>query len=70
MTRAGRTGATALPDRANQLDQFAPIHPARPALNGAKSPAPKSQFREWNQADLGFQSWRQKILLSENRKLW
>jgi hypothetical protein len=33
----------------------------------AKSPAPKSQFLERIQADLGFQSWRQKILLSENQ---
>jgi hypothetical protein len=41
------------PTRANQFDQFAPIHLARPALNGAKSPAPKNQFRERIQADWG-----------------
>jgi hypothetical protein len=40
-------------DRANQFDQFAPIHLARPALDGAKSPVPKRQFRERIQADLG-----------------
>jgi hypothetical protein len=40
------------------------------ALDGAKSPAPKSQFRERIQADLGCQSWRQNISLYENQKLW
>jgi len=51
----------AVPDRANQFDQFAPIHLARPVLDGAKSPAPESQFRERNQADWDFQSWPQNI---------
>jgi len=31
-----------LPTGANQFDQFAPIHLARPVLNGAESPAPKN----------------------------
>jgi hypothetical protein len=46
---------------ANQFDQFAPNHLARPVLDGAKSPAPKSQFRERIQADFGFQSWPENI---------
>jgi hypothetical protein len=45
------------PTGANQFDQFAPTDLARPALDGTKSRAPKSQFREQIQADLSFQSW-------------
>jgi hypothetical protein len=44
------------PVGANQFDQFAPIHLARPALNGAKSRARKSRFPEPIQADWGCQS--------------
>jgi hypothetical protein len=53
---------TDLPDearRANQFDRFTPIHLARPALDGAKSPAPKSQFHERNQSDGAVQFCRQ-----------
>jgi hypothetical protein len=59
--QGGGGGPTDLPDRANQFDQFAPIHLVRPILNGAKSPAPESQFRERIQADWDFQSWLENI---------
>jgi hypothetical protein len=55
--------------RANQFDQFAPIHLARPALDGAKSQTPKSKFRERIQSDAWLPSLDAKFL-SENRKPW
>jgi hypothetical protein len=49
-------------DTGNQFDQFAPIHLARPVLDGAESPAPESQFRERIQADWDFRSSSKKYL--------
>jgi hypothetical protein len=45
---------------ANQLHFSARRSPRR-AKTRAKSPAPKSQFREWNHADWDFQSWPENI---------
>jgi hypothetical protein len=57
-------------DRANQFDQFAPIHLARQPSTGPKWRAPKSQFLEWIQGDLGCPVPTLKYPLSENPKLW
>jgi hypothetical protein len=52
---------------ANQFDQFASIHLARPALKGAKSNASENQFREPIQADPGCPVLRSKNLFPKIR---
>jgi hypothetical protein len=64
-----RSAVGDLPRRwANQFDQIAPIYPAHPALNGAKSLAPKSQFREQIQPDRGCKCRPKKYFFPEIRK--
>jgi hypothetical protein len=55
---AARSDITDLPDDGGQISLInSPRLISWSGLDGAKSPAPKSQFLERIQADLGFQSW-------------